>query len=66
LETVYHFKRGAEPEPTLWWRKNIESSYHIDHTFVRPGDTIQAVGVGSHEDWLAYGDHPPMTVDLRL
>lgn len=68
--SAYHLKsgcgRGEEPEHTLWWRKNVDASYHIDYTFVRPGDAIQDVTIGKHEDWLAYSDHPPMTVDLRL
>ena len=68
--SAYHFDRGcgrgAEPEPTLWWMKNIDTTYHIDYTFVSRPDAIEAVTVGSREDWLAYSDHPPMTVDLRL
>ena len=68
--SAYHLKRecgrGAEPEHTLWWRKNVNAAYHIDYTFVRPADTIQNVNVGSVEDWLDHSDHPPMTVDLRL
>lgn len=68
--SAYHFKRrcgrGAEPEQTLWWRKNVDASYHIDYTFVRPGDAVEAVAVGSYEDWITYSDHPPMTVNLRL
>ena len=68
--SAYHFDRkcgrGAEPDPTLWWRRNTESRYHIDYTFVRPADTIQAVDVGLHGDWLAHSDHAPMAVDLLL
>ncbi len=45
--------RGAEPEHTLWWRKNVGASYHIDHTFVRPGEAVEAVTVGKPEDWLS-------------
>lgn len=68
--SAYHSKnkakRSAEPDPTLWWTRNIDKPYHIDYTFVRPADAIQHVTVGKHEDWLVYSDHPPMTVDLRL
>lgn len=68
--SAYHLMRecgrGVEPEPTLWWRKKVESSYHIDYTFVRPADAIQAVDVGLHGDWLAHSDHAPMAVDLLL
>ena len=33
---------------------------------INPADTIQKVNVGTHEDWITYSDHTPMTVDLRL
>ena len=33
--SVYRFsrgcERGAEPDPTLWWMKNIDTIYHIDY-----------------------------------
>jgi hypothetical protein len=54
--SAYHIKRGCgrgeEPEHTLWWRKNVDAKYHIDYTFVRPGDAIQDVTIGKHEDCL--------------
>ncbi len=68
--SAYHFDRGcdrgAEPDPTLWWMKNIETTYHIDYTFVSRPDAIESVAVGSHRDWLQHSDHPPMTVDLCI
>lgn len=68
--SAYHLKRGceqgAEPEPTLWWMRDVNKRYHIDYTFVRPAETIQDVTVGSGQDWISHSDHPPMTVDLRL
>lgn len=68
--SAYHLDRkcgrGAEPDPTLWWRRNTKSRYHIDFTFVRPADAIQTVTVGTADDWITYSDHPPMVVDLRL
>ncbi len=68
--SAYHLdrkcERGAEPDPTLWWRRNTESRYHTDYAFIRPADAIQNVNVGSGEDRLGHSDHPPVTVDLRL
>jgi endonuclease/exonuclease/phosphatase family metal-dependent hydrolase len=58
--------RGAEPDPTLWWRKKVDATYHIDYTFVSRPETIEAVSVGAHADWIAHSDHSPMTVDMRL
>lgn len=66
----YHFyhgcAQGAEPDPTLWWTRNVDKPYHIDYTFVSRPEAIEAVTVGSPEDWLTYSDHSPMTVDLRI
>lgn len=68
--SVYHSqrgcRRGAEPDPTLWWLKNIDTTYHIDYTFVSRHEAIEGVTIGSPEDWLAHSDHSPMTVDLRV
>ena len=68
--SVYHFYRscgrGAEPDPTLWWMKNIDTIYHIDYTFVSRPDAAEDVTVGSHADWLAQSDYGPMTVALRV
>lgn len=62
----YACGRGAEPHPTLWWMKNVDSTYHIDYTFASPSDAVVDVTVGTHSDWLAHSDHSPMTVDLRV
>ena len=68
--SAYHFhnhcERGTEPDPTLWWTRNVDKPYHIDYTFVSRPEAIEAVTVGSPTDWLAFSDHSPMTVDLRI
>jgi hypothetical protein len=68
--SAYHYdrqcERGAEPDPTLWWTRNVNKPYHIDYTFVSSPEAIDAVTVGSPYEWLAYSDHSPMTVDLRI
>ncbi len=52
--SAYHFhhrcERGAEPDPTLWWLKNLDTTYHIDYTFVSRPEAIEDVTTGSHED----------------
>ena len=58
--------RGAETDPTLWWKRSIDAPYHIDYTFVSRADAVEAVTVGNHTDWLGYSDHSPMTVDLHV
>ena len=68
--SAYHFhhgcERGAEPDPTLWWTRNIDKPYHINYTFVRPGEAIKAVTVGSPRIGLRIATTAPMTVDLRV
>lgn len=67
--SAYHHRhgcgRGAEPEPTLWWTRNVDKPYHVDYTFVSPAAAVRGVTMGAHADWLAYSDHSPMTVELR-
>jgi len=42
--SAYHLDRkcepGAEPDPTLWRRRNTKSRYRIDYIFVRPADVM--------------------------
>lgn len=70
LISAYHHQhgcaRGAEPHPTLWWTRNVDKPYHVDYTFVSPSSAIDTVTIGTHAEWLAYSDHAPMTVDLRV
>ncbi|WP_131809523.1 endonuclease/exonuclease/phosphatase family protein [Mycolicibacter sinensis] len=70
LVSAYHHQHscvpGTEAHPTLWWTRNIDKPYHVDYTFVCPAEAIDEVTTGTHTEWLAYSDHPPMTVDLRV
>ena len=69
FSSAYHSyldsERGAEDHPTLWWLKNVNTTYHIDYTFVSPPEAVHAVEMGAHADWIAHSDHSPMTVELR-
>lgn len=58
--------RGAEPDASLWWMKNVNKTYHVDYTFVDHADAIASVTMGAAADWLALSDHSPMTVDLTI
>ena len=68
--SAYHFHhqcaRGAEPDATLWWMKNVDKTYHIDYAFVSRPEAVRAVTVGTSEEWIAHSDHSPLTVDLDL
>ncbi|MGV0734466.1 hypothetical protein [Mycolicibacter sinensis] len=70
LVSAYHHRHGcipgAEAHPTLWWTRNVDKPYHVDYTFVSPAAAIDTVTTGTHTEWLAYSDHPPMAIDLRV
>lgn len=72
LVSVYHSKEkidfGKELHPTLIWRKNPETTYHIDYCFA-PDDCISDklnVEIGSPGNWLSDSDHVPLIVDIEL
>lgn len=68
--SVYHhhhgWNLGAEPDPTLWWRRKEDATYHIDYTFVSRPDAIKSVVTGSFSDWIACSDHSPTIIDLDV
>lgn len=72
LESAYHKfygeLQGAERQPTLWFRKNKGTTYHVDYTFLsRPlVSKLRGVRVGGSEDWLSFSDHAPVVVELGL
>lgn len=54
-------------EPTLYHRRKLERSFHIDHVFVsKDWTTGIEVTVGTYEDWVATkrSDHIPLIVDV--
>lgn len=63
---LYGCERGAEVHPTLWWMKNLNTTYHIDYTFVSPSAAVESVVMGEHSDWIAHSDHSPMTIDMLV
>lgn len=60
---------GVEGAPTLHWKWQANSSYHVDYGFV-PNSLISAtkVSVGKYEDYVAtkLSDHVPLTIDIDL
>jgi hypothetical protein len=70
LVSSYHYfhqeSHGAEKQPTHYFRWNEERPFHIDYCFT-PKDwatSLQAIEVGSFEEWKAHSDHRPIIVDL--
>jgi exodeoxyribonuclease III len=72
MESAYHVSsgnpQGAERHPTLWFRKNKKTAYHIDYAFLsRPLlSKLRNVVVGRCDDWLSFSDHAPVLVELDL
>lgn len=68
---VHAIEHGAEPLPTLYWRRHDwpGSRFHIDHVFAlrRMLDGC-AVSLGSHADWVATGlsDHVTVVAEFAL
>jgi len=68
LRSAYHHdradKQGTEQESTLYWRRNANRCYHVDHCFVPESWTIAAVTIGRFDARLS--DHVPLIVDLAM
>jgi endonuclease/exonuclease/phosphatase family metal-dependent hydrolase len=73
LRSAYHHFHGVEPgeeaDMTLWWRRKRDAGYHCDLVLVPEAWTVDAVSVGSFDEWgdgdlLVNSDHAPVIVDL--
>jgi endonuclease/exonuclease/phosphatase family metal-dependent hydrolase len=65
--TFTNSKFGSEREPTLYFRKNRKTPYHIDYVFA-PADTIsnaKSFSIGKYEDWISLSDHMPLITELK-
>jgi len=71
IQSIYHKEfneaQGAESQPTLFWRKNIEKPYHIDYAFASKKLLSKApsLEVGIHEMWLEHSDHMPLVFTVN-
>ena len=70
LVSSYHsgtgFEQGKEKHPTLYWRWNKDSQFHIDYCFVPKMWQVESVEIGTFEKWSEYSDHCPLIVDLVI
>ncbi|MDR7664352.1 endonuclease/exonuclease/phosphatase family protein [Methanosarcina sp. Z-7115] len=65
--TFTNVKFGIEGEPTLYFRKNRKTPYHIDYIFA-PVDIInsgKSFSIGKYEDWISLSDHMPLIAELE-
>lgn len=72
IQSIYHshFKidQGKEKHPTFFHQRNLNKPYHIDYCFASTDilDKVQNVEIGTYENWSAYSDHTPLTIDFDL
>lgn len=70
ISSTYHaltdVRFGNEKDPTLYFRKNKKTPYHIDYIFAHSEfiNKNKAFFVGRYEDWISLSDHMPLMVDL--
>jgi exodeoxyribonuclease-3 len=72
IHSIYHkhFKQeqGKEEHPTFFLQRNILKPYHLDYLFA--SDTLlrkcKGIEIGSHENWITYSDHSPVTATFKL
>ena len=65
--TFTNVKFGTEKEPTLYFRKNKKTPYHIDYVFA-PTDVVnsaKSLSIGKYEDWISLSDHMPLIAELK-
>jgi exonuclease III len=65
--TFTNVEFGIEREPTLYFRKNKKTPYHIDYIFA-PADIInrgKSFSIGKYEDWISLSDHMPLIAELE-
>ena len=71
FRSLYHHltgeEQGQEIHPTFYLHRHTAKPYHIDFVFAHlellGGDAVDAQ-VGNVDDWLAWSDHMPITVNV--
>jgi hypothetical protein len=70
LVSAYHQFRGeahgAESRPTLYFRWQRQTTYHVDYCFIPKAwvQHVRSVTVGSYPAWATASDHRPIVVHL--
>ena len=67
---MYHALRNeefdAEQQETLIWRRDRQTTYHVDYCFAAPAVWAKegSITVGHPDSWLAWSDHCPLVIEL--
>ncbi|HER41156.1 MAG TPA: endonuclease/exonuclease/phosphatase family protein [Salinimicrobium catena] len=71
IESLYHKftgeQQGAETNPTLYFQRKLNRTYHIDYVFgaQRFSDRLNKVEIKQEEKWLKVSDHMPILCDFQ-
>jgi exonuclease III len=71
IHSVYHksanISFGHEKEPTLYFRKNRKTPYHIDYVFASTDiiNCTKEFSIGKYDDWIALSDHMPLMAEFK-
>jgi endonuclease/exonuclease/phosphatase family metal-dependent hydrolase len=71
IKSVYHelnqLEHGKETIPTLFHRKNKDTSYHIDYVFVSDEIMKKVIlfQIENFENWLDVSDHVPLIIEIE-
>lgn len=67
LVDAYHYltgeEQGKESIPTFYWRRDLNSPFHLDHVFSAP-DKVKDLQIGNAEKWLGISDHMPIIFEI--
>ena len=67
LVDTYHYltgeEQGKESIPTFYWRRNLNSPFHLDHVFSAP-EKVKDLQIGDADKWLEISDHMPITFEI--
>ena len=71
IESLYHIytgeQQGKETNPTLYFQRKPQRSYHIDYIFCPQKfiDRLKHVEIGKADKWLAISDHMPVMCEFE-
>lgn len=72
IHSLYHELKseghGAESESTLVWRKNLNSTYHVDYCFMSKSliERNSTLEIGDYDRWIKFSDHKPLFIDTAI
>ena len=56
---------GSETAMTHFWRKSVDTPYHIDYCFVHRALKVSSVQIPDFESWRKLSDHAPVVVEAN-